>query len=321
MNQINQPSPINQINQLKLTSSQAASLLQVHESSMKRWANEGRFHPENTKGGHRRINLPDLLRFVKKERQDSTLLRFAPHEEEMAEAAIACREKNNFELLIKLIVKFCDTKSPAYIVDMTRYLNNAFGIPVTRVFDLGIAPALKQIGQEWIEGVRTIAHEHRFTQKVLDALYGLSVIDIHEQKPTAPIALVGCAESCYHEIGSMFVRLALEEAGWQVCYLGGNVPFDEFAGIQAELNAKLVAISFVPPCGTMDAKRCATILNRLYRDDKPYFLVVGGSGITETDFATDGFRFQSLKVSKDTESLHDWAKSKLHSQRDEIKET
>lgn len=306
--------------QLKLTSSQAASLLQVHESSMKRWANEGRIIPENTKGGHRRISLPQLIEFVKLERQDSALLRFLPFEEEMAEAAIACRERNNFAPLVKLIIQFCDHKPPGYIVEMLSYLRTAFDIPLTRSFDLGLAPALAQIGNQWIEGTRSIAHEHRFTQKVLDALYGLSRIDATEKASSAPLALVGSAEGCHHEIGAMFVRLALEEAGWQVCYLGANVPFDEFAGIQADLNSKLVAISFVPPCSPMDLRRCASILNRLYQVEKPYYLVVGGGGLKAEEIDSTGFRFKDFKTVKSTEALYDWASSKAKNQFEKARE-
>lgn len=294
-----------------LTSSQAADLLQVHESSMKRWTNEGRLKPVTTKGGHRRIPLSDLIDFVRKERPDSALLRFSPHEEDVAMAALACRERNNFLPLTDLIVRFCDTKPPSYLVETVRYLRDAFEIPLTRTFDLGVAEALRKIGREWADGTRTIAHEHRFTQKVLDALYGLRQEGSYSPDKPVPLALVGSAESCLHEIGAMFARLALEEAGWQVCYLGSNVPFDEFAGIQTELKASMVAISFISPSVGADARRCAGILGRLYRDNAPYHLVMGGSGIKHDEYEKDGWPFLSIRIVKDTESLYEWAKARL----------
>jgi MerR family transcriptional regulator, light-induced transcriptional regulator len=298
-------------NDLMLTSSQAASLIQVHESSMKRWTNEGRLLPSNTKGGHRRIALPTLLEFIRKERPEGSLLRFAPFEEETAHAALACRERNNFLPLTDLIVKFCDTQPPSYLVELVRYLQIAFEIPITRTFDLGLAEALRRIGREWSLGVRTIAHEHRFTQKVLDSLYGLRNADSDFKNKEAPLALVGSAENCHHEIGAMFVRLTLEEAGWRVCYLGANVPFDEYAGIQAELKASMVAISFVPPLVSADAMRCAGILGRQYQLETPYHLVMGGAGIRTEDFDKDRWPFLGLRIAKDTESLMEWAKGRL----------
>lgn len=50
-----------------------------------------------------------------------------------------------------------------------------------------------------------------------------------------------------------------------MCYLGSNLPFDEFAGIQADLGARLVAVSFVPPSGNADALRCLAALEARYR--------------------------------------------------------
>src|SRR3954451_23243331 len=94
---------------LLLTTSQAAGLLGVHESSMKRWANEGKMRLSKTEGGHRRILLEDLLAFARSERSDSPLLLLAPHEHELAAAALACQERKHFQPLAELIVRLCDT--------------------------------------------------------------------------------------------------------------------------------------------------------------------------------------------------------------------
>ena len=53
--------------EILLTTSQAASLLQVHESSVKRWSNAGRVAPAKTTGGHRRITLSALLELAKEQ--------------------------------------------------------------------------------------------------------------------------------------------------------------------------------------------------------------------------------------------------------------
>src|SRR6187549_3486938 len=91
-----------------LTSSQAAGLLEVHESSVKRWTNEGALRPIKTKGGHRRISLPGLIEFARAERADASLLGLAPFEVDMAKAALAARERNDFQPLAGLIVRLCD---------------------------------------------------------------------------------------------------------------------------------------------------------------------------------------------------------------------
>lgn len=292
-----------------LTTSQVAGLLEVHESSVKRWANEGRIKPEKTSGGHRRISLAALVDFARAERPDAALLRLAPFEAEMARAALACRERNQFKPLADLIVRLCDTRPPGYLVAVLQYLEKVCGVPRSRSFDQGLSEALRRIGGEWAAGARSIAQEHRFTQKVLDAVHGLRVQAVGEADRRAPLALVGCSETCYHELGAMFVRLALEEAGWQVCYLGANVPFGEFGLIQAELGAKLVAVSFVPPCGNADVRRCLAVLAGMYSKAKPYYLAVGGGGVDARSLAGGRGPFLGVKAGNGVESFQVWART------------
>ena len=294
-----------------LTSSQAATLLEVHESSVKRWTNENALGLSKTPGGHRRIELPNLLAFAKTNRAEASLLRLAPFEAEMALAALAARERNDFKLLAALILKLVDSMPPVFLVRALRFLDTAFGVPLARSFDLGVSEALRRVGGEWAEGARSVGHEHRFTQKVMDALYALRDPETDDAKPGSPLALVGCAESCYHEIGAMFVRLSLEAAGWRVIYLGSNVPFTEFVGMQAELGARLVAISFVPPTGNADAMRCVASLQKEYRPDKPYFLALGGGGLRPEALDLKRRPFLGAAAHRQVEPMQDWARSKL----------
>lgn len=298
-----------------LTSSQAATLLGVHESSVKRWTNDGGLRPIKTRGGHRRISLPDLIAFARSERAEADLLRLAPFEEEAAVAALAARERNDFGPFTDLLIKLIDTRPPVFVVRALRYLDGACGVPLARSFDSGICSALRRVGGEWADGTLTIAHEHRFTQKVLDALYALRGTEADEPRPGAPLALVGVAETCFHEIGAMLARLALEAAGWQVTYLGSNVPFGEFAGLQAETGARLIAVSFVPPTGNADALRCLDLLKRTYKETKPYYVALGGGGLIPDSLDLKRLPFLGAAAHRQIESLQDWARSRLRAAR------
>lgn len=297
-----------------LTSSQAAQLLEVHESTVKRWTNEGGLKPARTPGGHRRIPLPALIEYARAQRSEAALLGFAPFEQEVGRAALAARERNDFDPLASLIVKLVDTQPSGYLVRILRYLERACEVPLARSFDRGIGEAMRRIGGQWEEGRRTIAHEHRFTQKIMDALYALRRPDADEPRPGAPTALVGCADQCFHEIGAMFARLALEAAGWRVIYLGGNVPFGEFAGLQSETDARLVAISFIPPAANADAGRGLQALAARYRPEKPYWLALGGGGLKPDALDLKRTPFLGAYAHRNIEALQDWARSKGRSE-------
>ena len=216
-----------------LTTSQAALLLQVHESSVKRWSNGGELELRKTGGGHRRIGFDALMGFARRKEPVPDLLFFAPHEEEVARAAFAARERDDFSGIRELILRFCDTEPPRWLSRLILYLEADFGIPLARIFDAGLAGALAEVGRQWQSGSRTIALEHRFTQKVLDALHGLLAHADEAGRPepgragaagARPHAIIGCAEGCHHEIGGLMARVLLLRAGWSVTYLGANVP-------------------------------------------------------------------------------------------------
>ncbi|HEX2612316.1 MAG TPA: cobalamin-dependent protein [Fibrobacteria bacterium] len=267
-----------------LTTSQAAVLLGVHESSVKRWSNAGELAIEKTSGGHRRIRLEALLSLAHLRAGGSDsfdLLAFAPHDEEVARAALDAREHGDFDALRELILRFCDTRPPVWLSRLLAYLQSPLGLPLSRIFDAGVAAALADVGREWQVGARTIALEHRFSQKILDALHAVlighaaSLGDalVDDERPRA---VLGCAEGCHHEIGGLMARIMLERAGWNVTYLGANVPYEEIAGIQELERSQLVCVSFAPPLGASDARRCLKVLNALRRPEAPYRMVIGG---------------------------------------------
>lgn len=291
-----------------LTTSQAASLLQVHESSVKRWTNDGLVSPAKTAGGHRRIAMGALLDLAREVRADSPLLRLQPHGVALAEATLACRELNDFGPMVDLVIRFSDHHPVHYLTDSLRYLAVAADLPIPRAFDVILAEALRRVGRQWEEGSRTVALEHRFTQKILDALHAFRAGTSPPEN--GPLAVIGCAETCQHEIGAMFCRVALEMEGWRTCYLGANVPFEEYAGIQASLDADLVCVSFVPPTANADARRCARILAGVYRPDRPYALALGGGALDAGFLEQGGWPFRACKVHGNVEGFVRWAGQK-----------
>lgn len=267
-----------------LTTSQAALLLQVHESSVKRWSNQGELASQKTVGGHRRIPLATLFDFARQKNIDAAILSLAPHEEEVALAGLAAREQNRFEALREVILKYCDVQPSRELTRLLAFAEEVLEIPLDRLFDDAIGGALSEVGRQWQTGSRTIALEHRFTQKMIDGLHARSAAfeqkipaGISVREKASPKAIVGCAEGCYHEIGGLMSRMLLRRLGYEVTYLGANVPFEEVAGIQDLERAQLVCLSFVPPLNSSDLRRALKVLGALYNPLHPYALVLGGA--------------------------------------------
>ncbi|WP_078554158.1 cobalamin B12-binding domain-containing protein [Bacillus alkalicellulosilyticus] len=101
------------------------------------------------------------------------------------------------------------------------------GLNTYFIFDNVIRNAMYEIGQMWEENLINVADEHLATS-ICDYVltrYGFSNIS---QTGIQNRAMVFCIEGEDHYLGAKMAASVLQEAGWQVQYLGPNLPL-EFA--------------------------------------------------------------------------------------------
>ena len=106
-----------------------------------------------------------------------------------------------------------------------RILDQAFAIttPETVIFEI-LQKGLAQIGQDWYSGVVSVQQEH-FTCSIatrrLDTLFSALTA------PTRPqIILAACPPGEEHGFILLLVTYLLRRQGWNVLYLGSNVPIE-----------------------------------------------------------------------------------------------
>ncbi|HKJ03811.1 MAG TPA: hypothetical protein VJ997_15195, partial [Longimicrobiales bacterium] len=127
-----------------------------------------------------------------------------------------------------------------------------------------------------------VGEEHLVSQAMAEVLLKLRT-DIREEMEAgrggapAPVAVVGTMEGNQHHLGSLCVRLLLERLGWEVYYLGPDVPVEDFAVIQRGRQASLACISMAPMAPPGDLARAVRILGEFYDPASPYALAFGGS--------------------------------------------
>ena len=109
-----------------------------------------------------------------------------------------------------------------------------------------------------------------------------------------PVAVVGAMEGDRHTLGALCIRLELERMGWQVFYLGADVPVEDFSAMQRAREATLVCVSFAPPRTGADMQRCVRILTEFYDDGSPFSLALGGHAAAEADFSSMETPFTAL---------------------------
>jgi diguanylate cyclase (GGDEF)-like protein len=139
-----------------------------------------------------------------------------------------------------------------------------------------IAPAMWGVGELWEGGGLTVAEEHLATavsHHVLTRLYpGL----LRREQRRGDTVVVGAVHGEHHVLGLRMVADVFEGAGFDVRFLGADVPMDSLAAWVSEHHPVAVALGVTMPLGGVTLARQL----RALRDRDPQLrLIVGGQGV------------------------------------------
>ena len=153
------------------------------------------------------------------------------------------------------------------------------------------APLLRRVGDEWHAGRLTPAQEHL----VSSALHDIAVQTMRSfrQRNGAPRLLVATPAGDRHAIGAALVGAIAAVQGWEVIYVGVDLPASEIAGAAVAASVRLVAVSVV----YMDDRARVLGELRALRSllPKDVTLVAGGAGagVLATELSALGIRVES----------------------------
>lgn len=126
-------------------------------------------------------------------------------------------------------------------------LRGAAAILGVSYLDQVVAPLLRRIGEEWHAGRLGIAEEHIASTViegiVIDAMRAIVPSD------AAPSVVVATLAGSRHVIAAALVGAVAAAEGWNVVFLGGELPPSEIAAAVRSRNARAVAVS-VPYSGS-----------------------------------------------------------------------
>lgn len=204
----------------KITTQQAAELLGVTPSTIKRWADEGRIPFTKTRGGHRRF-----------ERKELTSGRPGLRDSDPGLPAIPS---------LSLVPQLLQGSGSSWVIGELVRRRGAMG-SWARVAD-SLAETLRELGELWHRGKISISAEHRASETLTRALTWVSE-SLIIRDPRRPRAVLVTPEGEDHLFGLRLAELVLREARWQVTWLGGNIPTPELIRQLSESPPQLVAVS------------------------------------------------------------------------------
>ncbi len=117
-----------------------------------------------------------------------------------------------------------------------------------------VQPSLYAVGKMWEKNEISVGSEH-LASAIVNRMMSVSYIEfMKESEIKRGKAVVSAAMNQYHEIGATMVANALEADGWEVCYLGANMPADELLGFVYAGRYDILALSVTMPFN-LDAVR------------------------------------------------------------------
>jgi methanogenic corrinoid protein MtbC1 len=123
-----------------------------------------------------------------------------------------------------------------------KIIGEAFALyPLDDVFFKLIQPTMVEVGEQWHQGKITVTAEHFATQFIRRKLS--SIFNTYAISEGRGLIVVGCAPSEQHDMGALLLSVMLVRHGWQVVYLGSQVPLNDLLDTIQRLQPDMVCLS------------------------------------------------------------------------------
>ena len=138
-----------------------------------------------------------------------------------------------------------------------------------------ILPLIEKVGVSWQNGMMRIYHEHLATNVIRKFL--LDQLTATRIPPSAPGMIVTTPAGQTHELGALIAALIAATQGWNVTYLGANLPVEDIAAVIKEKNARILLLSLVYPL--QDPKLEKELIRLREIIGKEITIIVGGRAV------------------------------------------
>lgn len=145
--------------------------------------------------------------------------------------------------LLEACIKAVRELEPRSLEQNLMRASSVLSLPV--LFEQVVAPFLQKVGEFWADGSFRVMNEHMASAVLKSFLNNLrSAMLIPDG---APRAIITTPVAQLHELGALLVTVLAASQGWDVTYLGPNLPATEIAAAVESSQAKIVCLSIVYP--------------------------------------------------------------------------
>ncbi len=203
-------------------SEEAARILNVNVSSIKRWTEEGTLECVKTSGGHRKFTMQHLANYLKTHESKTKKANLFPIESDGDLELSSNILKGNFDFLIDYVSKqsrLCNRDR------VQRVFNGLYmgQYPLHQIYDKLVAPVLHQNGILWEQGEISVIEEHFSTQTIRGCVIRLQgTIRMPSEKIGTAFCLVMSQE--LHDVAIKMVDHVLDLKGYKILFSGQMTP-------------------------------------------------------------------------------------------------
>jgi MerR family transcriptional regulator, light-induced transcriptional regulator len=151
------------------------------------------------------------------------------------------------------------------------------GMPLAALYQRVVTPAMHELGRLWEKGAITVADEHMATAITFRVLAVLRSPELIEQsfqpRSDKPRAVLAAVQGEQHALGLRMAADLLEDAGYEISYLGADVPTEALLQAIASFSPDLLGVSATMP---ESESRLETVLEAVATKHPRLKLLIGG---------------------------------------------
>lgn len=138
-----------------------------------------------------------------------------------------------------------------------KYVNNAADLEGFYLYIL--QPSMFDIGTLWEKAEISIAQEH-LASAIVNRVMSRTIPALPASGPMIGRAVVAASPNEFHELGAWMIADVLDFDGWQVKFIGANIPQDELIDFLHSDPPDLLALSVTIPFNLAKARRVVELI-------------------------------------------------------------
>ena len=220
-----------------LSTSDFAKALGISESSVRRMTDAGELQIHRTRGGHRRIPVPEAIRYVRETKSRIEKPELFGLTETPSDGSTESAESHMLAVL-----------RGGHAASVTSLMQSLYagGMSIAEICDKPVFYAMQQIGNAWPHDKKAIFIEHRAMVLCCRALNQLR-LSISEPELEAPQAIGGSMSGDIYLLPTLMASLVLYDLGFNETNLGPNLPLDVLTDCVQDERPALVWLAISEP--------------------------------------------------------------------------